>query len=403
MNYEETLEWLFKQLPMYQRDGKSAYKADLNNTHALMEILEHPEQKFKSVHIGGTNGKGSVSHMLASLFQAAGYKTGLYTSPHLKDFRERIRINGHKIPAQNVVEFVEQYKSDFQKIGLSFFEMTVGMAFDYFAKEKVDIAIVEVGMGGRLDSTNVLDPELSIITNISLDHTAFLGETKSKIAWEKAGIIKPNKAILIGEKDPETEEVFKTVAAGNNAPISFANWTDPLPDCDLKGHYQQKNLSTLLSAVKLLEKRNFPLMNHLNALKNVGKNTGLRGRWETIGEMPKVICDTGHNLAGLSFISQQLQSEKYHKLRLVWGMVKDKDIREILNVLPQGIYYLCQPNIPRALDSETMHRAFLEYRPDLEIHLFKGVKSAFEKAMSDSNQDDLVFVGGSTFVVAEVL
>lgn len=404
MNYQETLDWLFKQLPMYQRDGKSAYKADLSNTHALMELLHHPENKFKSIHIGGTNGKGSVSHMLASIFQSAGYKTGLYTSPHLSDFRERIRINGTLIPEKEVIQFVKTYRPHFESLKLSFFEMTVGLAFDFFAKEKVDIAIIEVGMGGRLDSTNVITPELSIITNISLDHTAFLGNTKAKIAAEKAGIIKQNVSILIGEIDKETKNVFRTIAKEKMAQLEFAKWDGQLPECDLKGSYQKLNLTTVVSAVKILDKKGYSLSNHISALKEVGRSTGLRGRWQKLQEQPMVICDTGHNQAGLSLILKQLKEEKYKRLRIVWGMVNDKEVRNILSILPShASYYICEANIPRAMPAEVLYSYFKDKRPELETQLHNSVASAYKKALEDACPEDLIFVGGSTFVVAEIL
>lgn len=404
MIYKETLDWLFKQLPMYQRDGKSAYKADLKNTHILMGLLDHPEKKFKSIHVGGTNGKGSVSHMLAALFQSAGYKTGLYTSPHLKDFRERIRINGEMIPEKEVVEFVGKFKLEFQTIGLSFFEMTVGLAFDYFANQKVDIAIVEVGMGGRLDSTNVILPELSIITNISLDHTAFLGSDKASIAREKAGIIKTQTPIIIGEIDPETEPIFRSIAEEKKAPIEYAHWHQTLPECDLKGIYQEKNIITVLSAAKRLEEQGYKLLDHISALSQVSHKTGLRGRWEQLNDKPKVICDSGHNLAGVSLIVQQLKAEKFRELRIVWGMVNDKDIEDILQILPENArFYLCQANIPRAMHIDVLQAHFKELRPELETEIYPSVEAAYQKAKSDSFEDDLIFIGGSTFVVAEVV
>ncbi len=403
MTYKETLDWLFQQLPMYQRDGKSAYKADLVNTYKLMDLLQHPEGKFKSIHVGGTNGKGSVSHMLAALFQSAGYKTGLYTSPHLKDFRERIRINGEMIPENKVVQFVGKYKSDFQFIGLSFFEMTVGMAFDYFASQKVDIAIVEVGMGGRLDSTNVVLPELSIITNISLDHTAFLGTTKASIAIEKAGIIKEGIPVIIGEHDPETDSVFMSIAKERKAPLEFVGIKEELPESDLKGVYQKKNIKTVLTALKGLKGKGFDLSPHLETLTKVSEITGLRGRWETLGNKPRIICDTGHNFAGVTQIVKQLETEEFRDLRLVWGSVDDKDLQPILEILPRAIYYLCQPSIPRAMKISDLQSNFKKYRPDLEIKIFDEVKSAYKRAQLDAHTEDLIFVGGSTFVVAEIL
>lgn len=404
--YQECLDWLFQQLPMYQRVGQAAYKADLNNTLRLMELLDHPERQFKSVHIAGTNGKGSVSHMLAAIFQMAGYKTGLYTSPHLKDFRERIRINGEVIPESKVVAFVEKHQKDFTDIGLSFFEMTVGMAFQYFTDEKVDIAILETGMGGRLDSTNVVTPELSVITNISLDHTQFLGDTKVKIAVEKAGIIKEGVPVVIGERNPETNEVFERIAKERNSEITFAQEVVPwraVDALDLKGRYQEKNIRTVMAAVKKLAEQGYSLDHHLEeALQNAKKLTGLRGRWEQLGRNPTIICDTGHNEAGVSMILDQLKTESYRQLHIVWGMVGDKDITTILRMLPKhAIYYFCTPDIPRGKDAEELGREAVRF--GLSGKSYSSVDEAFEAAKAHTLADDLIFVGGSTFVVAEVI
>ena len=391
---------------MYQRVGGAAYKADLNNTLRLMEILEHPEHKFKSVHVAGTNGKGSVSHMLAAIFQKAGYKTGLYTSPHLKDFRERIRINGEMIPEEKVTAFVEQHKDHFTSLGLSFFEMTVGMAFQYFADEQVDIAIVEVGMGGRLDSTNVVTPELSVITNISLDHTQFLGNTKALIAGEKGGIIKPNIPVVIGERDKESSPVFEDIAKERNSPISFAEDIIPwraVDALDLNGLYQERNIRTVMAAVKVLLEQGHNLHIHLEeALQNTAKLTGLRGRWEQIGAKPKIICDTGHNEAGVQMVLDQLKRESYRQLHIVWGMVGDKDITTILRMLPKhAIYYFCKPDIPRGKNAEELGREAVRF--GLSGKSYASVSKAFEAAKAHTLSDDLIFVGGSTFVVGEVL
>lgn len=405
-NYQETLDWLFSQLPMYQRVGQSAYKADLNNTHALMELLNHPEKGLKCIHVGGTNGKGSVSHMLAAIFQKAGYKTGLYTSPHLKDFRERIRINGEMIAEQAVIDFTEKYRSQFEKMGLSFFEMTVGMAFDYFRQERTDIAIIEVGMGGRLDSTNVVTPELSIITNISLDHTQFLGDTRSKIAFEKAGIIKPGVPLIIGERHFETDAVFTEVASQRKSEITFAEDKIAPRDIrklDLQGFYQRKNIRTVLSAVEKLGRLGFNLQPTLEeALQNTKKLTGLRGRWEIMGDNPKVICDTGHNEAGVELILDQLQKEDYRQLHIIWGMVGDKDINAILRMLPKSaIYYFCKPNIPRGKDAELLKREAVRF--GLSGKSYATVSAALAEAKKNTFKEDLIFIGGSTFTVAEVL
>ncbi len=405
--YQETLDWLFQQLPMYQRIGKAAYKSDLGNTWALMEILNHPQESFKSVHVAGTNGKGSSSHMLAAIFQEAGYKTGLYTSPHLVDFRERIRINGDMIPEDAVVEFVDQYQAQFSDIGLSFFEMTVGMAFDYFRKEKVDIAIIEVGMGGRLDSTNVIQPELSLITHIGLDHTQFLGDTLPKIAGEKAGIIKSGVPVVISERQEECDAVFRAKAKEMKAPIYFA--IDSISSArlylnlDLKGDYQENNLRGVLCAVDQLETLGWQVKNYVEpALAKVTKLTGLRGRWEITQEKPLTICDTGHNLTGVKAIMDQLKKHSYRQLHIVWGMVNDKAIKDILRIMPQSaFYYFTQASIPRALDAEELKREALKF--GLAGKAYADVESALMAAQANTLSDDLLFIGGSTFVVADYL
>jgi dihydrofolate synthase/folylpolyglutamate synthase len=406
MSYKATLDWLFAQLPMYQRVGKSAYKVDLENTQALMKHLGHPEKGLTCIHVGGTNGKGSVSHMLAAIFQQAGYKTGLYTSPHLKDFRERIRVNGQMIDQEYVVDFVETNRTAFTELGLSFFEMTVGMAFQYFRDQKTDIAIIEVGMGGRLDSTNVVSPELSIITNISLDHTQFLGDTRAKIAFEKAGIIKSGVPVVIGEKHDETTSVFEKQAQEKKAPLYFAEEQTNLPSArhsDLSGPYQEKNQHTVLAAVQLLQKKGYNLIPHLaSALSQVGKLTGLRGRWEILAHQPKIITDTAHNEAGVAYLADQLRREKYRQLHIVWGMVGDKDSSSILRMLPKSaIYYFCKPNIPRGLAVEELKSKALTY--GLSGKSYPSVAAALREAKNHTLSDDLIFVGGSVFVVAEVV
>lgn len=403
MNYQQTLDWLFTQLPMFQRQGASAYKADLSNTLELMKLLSHPERKFKSIHIAGTNGKGSVSHSLAAVFQQAGYKTGLYTSPHLIDFRERIRINGDMIPEDAVQTFVAQHQSSFASMGLSFFEMTVGMAFDYFASEEVDIAIIEVGMGGRLDSTNVVTPELSIITNISLDHTQFLGNTLSAIAEEKAGIIKPNVPVLIGEYTVETRPVFERKASLHESPIYFAEeqqYHTTGIDFSLQGPYQQKNLTTILAAIELLKSMGYAI--NTSALSEVQALTGLRGRWETLQEAPRIICDTGHNEAAVQYICKQLAQESYGQLHMVWGMVSDKDSTSLLALLPKDArYYWCAPQIPRAKTAKALSEEAAQ--AGLTGILCTSVQEAVQKAKAAANVKDLIFIGGSTFVVADAL
>lgn len=390
---------------MYQRVGQSAYKADLTATNNLANYLNNPEKSFKSVHVAGTNGKGSTSHMLASVFQEAGFKTGLYTSPHLKDFRERIKINGKMIPKKNVSEFVEKHKSYFEKNQLSFFEMTVGLAFDYFRKENVDIAIIEVGMGGRLDSTNIITPEVSVITNIGLDHTQFLGDTLEKVAEEKGGIIKKGIPVIIGETLPETKVVFEKIVLERNASITFAETINSFQyTSDLKGIYQKKNIKTVLATLKLLQKKGWNISeeNIAKGLLNTIKNTGLMGRWQILNENPKVICDTGHNKEGLQLVMEQLATEKYKNLHIVLGVVSDKDLDSVLPLFPKrATYYFCKPNIPRGLEASlllTKARGF-----GLMGEEYISVKKSFTAALKSAEKDDLVFVGGSTFVVAEVL
>jgi dihydrofolate synthase/folylpolyglutamate synthase len=390
---------------MYQRVGQSAYKADLAATLNLTQYLKNPEKSFKSVHIAGTNGKGSTSHMLASVFQEAGYKTGLYTSPHLKDFRERIKINGEMISEQYISNFVENHKPFFESNQLSFFEMTVGLAFDYFRSEKVDIAIIEVGMGGRLDSTNIITPEVSVITNIGLDHTQFLGDTLEKVAFEKAGIIKTGVPVIIGETLPETKPVFEKIASEKNAPIVFAETCDASNyTSDLQGFYQKKNIRTVISTLRILQKRGWDLSeeNIQKGLMNTVRNTGLMGRWQLLKNNPKVICDTAHNKEGLQLVMEQLASEDFQKLHIVLGVVSDKDLASVLPLFPKNAaYYFCKPNIPRGLEASlllTKARGF-----GLLGEEYISVSKAYETALKAALPNDLVFVGGSTFVVAEVL
>ena len=428
MTYQETLEWMFNKLPMYQRIGAAAYKADLNNTIQLLDLLDNPHNSFKSVHVAGTNGKGSVSHTLASVFQEAGYKTGLYTSPHLRDFRERIRINGEMIPEENVVQFIDNYKDKFEAMELSFFEMTVGMAFNYFRKEKVDIAIVEVGMGGRLDSTNLITPELSIITNIDFDHTKFLGDTRAKIAYEKAGIIKPGIPVVIGETHPETEQVFIDKAKECGSPIYFA---DQIFDCDkiyfesfteqkfdvwknselymealeipLMGNYQQKNLTTVMCAIDLLRNKfNLSDDDIRDGIGKVIRNTHLMGRWQILCKDPLTIADTGHNVAGITEVVRQLAEMHYGKLHFVLGMVNDKDIDSVLQLLPRGAeYYFCKADIPRGLDANIL--AEKAFDMGLRGQVFESVSHAYRSAVNNARFGDVVFIGGSNFTVAEVV
>jgi dihydrofolate synthase/folylpolyglutamate synthase len=405
MTYQDTLNWMFSQLPMYQRQGKAAFKKDLSNTLKLAAHLNNPERKFKSIHIAGTNGKGSTSHMLASILQEAGYKVGLYTSPHLKDFRERIRINGKEVSKQFVIGFIKRNKAFFDANKLSFFEMTVGMAFDYFAKQKVDIAVVEVGLGGRLDSTNIISPEVSVITNIGLDHTQFLGDTLEAIAFEKGGIIKPETPVVIGETQKETTPVFKKLASANHSKIVFADeQVTKEYKSDLIGSYQTKNIKTVIQAIKELQEKGFKITDKDLKLGflNVTKNTGLLGRWQVLNQNPKVVCDTGHNKEGLTYVMKQLSNEVYRELHIVFGVVNDKDISSIVDLLPkQATYYFCKPDIPRGLDASVLKDAFSNY--NLNGEAYNSVNEAYKMALNKANNDDFIFIGGSTFVVAEII
>lgn len=427
MNYRETLDYLFSRLPMFHRIGAAAYKADLKNTIELCQILGNPQNSFKSVHIAGTNGKGSTSHMLAAILQSAGYKTGLYTSPHLKDFRERIRINGKMIPENDVVRFVEMHKMDFERIQPSFFEWTVGLAFDFFAKEKVDIAIIETGLGGRLDSTNIITPELSVITNISFDHMQLLGDTLEKIAAEKAGIIKPFVPIVIGERQNKTDEVFVEKAKQMETQLTFASdlikaeftrkddsgryfhiyKNEELIYADLQvslvGNYQQKNICTVIESILQLKQKGWQISENdiRSGLSKVQQLTGLQGRWQKLSDSPLTICDVGHNKAGIEFILDQLKEYNYDRLRMVIGVVNDKDINGILELLPKNaIYYYCKADIPRALNATELKEIGSEY--GLKGETYSSVKEALEKATTQSSPNDLIFIGGSTFVVAEI-
>lgn len=428
MTYKETLDYLYSQLPMYSRIGAPAFKKDLTNTIELCEALGNPQQKFHSIHIAGTNGKGSTSHMLAAILQTAGYKTGLYTSPHLKDFRERIRVNGDRISEETVVDFVERNKNEFEKIQPSFFEMTVALAFDHFAKEKVDVAVIETGLGGRLDSTNIITPVLSVITNISFDHTDMLGDTLEKIAIEKAGIIKKNVPVVIGESMPETKKFFIDKAGDRNAPISFADEiysiaTATLADdglhlsvlknkmpflndliLDLTGYYQEKNVCTVLQATDKLNELNFSISEQqiCRALKQVKTLTGLRGRWDILSKHPLIIADVAHNEGGFKEVFEQLRKQKFNHLHFVIGFVKEKNLDKILPLFPKNAtYYLCCPDIPRGLDVNSLKQAADKF--SLANRIFSSSKSAFEEAKKNAQPDDLIYVGGSTFVVAEVI
>lgn len=404
MNYQQTLDYLFKQLPMYQRIGKAAYKTDLDNTHKLCKVLNNPETKFKSIHIAGTNGKGSTSHMVASILQEAGYKVGLYTSPHLKDFRERIKINGSMIGEDEVVSFVKKYQSDFEKLQLSFFEWTVGLAFYYFANEKVDIAVIETGLGGRLDSTNVITPEVSVITNIGMDHTQFLGDTMAKIATEKAGIIKPNIPVVIGENQEEVKDVFLNKVKENNCDVTCAWEISKEYECDLKGEYQHHNIKTAVAIIQTIRNKDWKIseVNIIEGLKKVISNTGIMGRWQILQDSPTVICDTGHNESGIKSIVNQLTDLKYDNLHIVFGAVNDKEIEDILKLLPKNAqYYFCKANIQRALDARELH--LQASRVGLRGDYYDSVLRALDEAKDKATIDDVIFIGGSTFVVAEVV
>jgi dihydrofolate synthase/folylpolyglutamate synthase len=404
MDYKETTEWMFAQLPMYQLQGASAYKKDLTNTLLLTEHLGHPEKKIKAIHIAGTNGKGSVSNILASILQEAGYKTGLYTSPHLKDFRERIKINGIDISEDFVCRFIAQNKSFFEANQLSFFEMTVGLAFDYFVQENVDIAIIETGLGGRLDSTNVITPLVSVITNIGMDHTQFLGNTLTAIAGEKAGIIKPGIPAVIGEYNEETKPVFVNKAAEGHSPLYFAP-DETLRDyeSDLKGDYQTANKKTVLQTLKVIAGV-LPVSEKSikNGLLHVVKNTGFLGRWTQIHSHPTVICDTAHNTHGLKIVMNQVQNQKFDVLRIVFGMVNDKDLPEILPLLPKNaVYYFCAPNNSRKLDENILQQEAATFGRNGNV--YNSVSEAYKTALADADENDFIYVGGSTFVVAEIL
>lgn len=431
-NYRETLEYLYARLPMFTRIGPAALKADLTNTIELCSRIGNPQHKVKTIHIAGTNGKGSTSHMLAAILQSAGYKTGLYTSPHLKDFRERIRLNGEMIPEQQVIDFTNNQRSNIEEIDPSFFEVTVALAFDYFARQHVDIAVIEVGLGGRLDSTNIITPLVSVITNIGFDHVAILGDTLDKIAFEKAGIIKHGVPVVVGEKHPETVKTFINKAKAEKAHLTFASdqWDITKPDdsqnkehmklvvrksgeinttyeifeLDLTGSYQMKNLGTVLSSVAELRKAGFDISDlHIkSALKNVISLTGLQGRWQILQQKPIVVCDTGHNEDGIREVLKNFKEQKYNQLHMVLGMVKDKEIEKILKLLPvNAAYYFCSPDIPRAKPTNELQEEAAKF--NLNGASYNSVPAALNAAKAAASIHDLIFVGGSTFVVAEII
>ena len=421
--YKALLDKIFQAYPMYHKIGSAAYKEGLENIEALMDILDHPERKFKAVHIAGTNGKGSVAHLLASYFQERGCKTGLFTSPHLVDFRERVRLNGQMISEEAVLAFFDKFKTQFDQLEPSFFEMTTALAFYYFAEQKVDVAVIEVGLGGRLDATNVLSPLLSVITNISLEHTQMLGDSIAKIAAEKAGIIKYKTPVVIGEFNPESFPVFEDLANQKDAPLflaednySFSGTFDDLNVTDvlgntlyehlqmpLQGEYQLKNLKTFLQAVEVIEEL-WPAEKDIvpQAIQNMVSNTGFRGRWQILRREPLTICDVGHNTGGLALTMKQLSQYPRRQLRMVFGMVKDKDIDHAVSLLPKdALYYVCQAQIERALPAETLAERMQQQ--GLECRVCGTVTNAFKQANADAAPDDLVFVGGSCFVVGELL
>ncbi len=403
--FNECITFLYAQLPMFQNQGKKAYKPGLDRVIQLCETLNNPHKKIKTIHLAGTNGKGSCSHMLASILQEQGLKVGLYTSPHLVHFNERIKINGQAISEAKILEFVNKIRPSIEQIKPSFFEITAAMAFYYFEQEKVDVAIIETGLGGRLDSTNIITPILSIITNISYDHTDILGNTLTKIAIEKAGIIKPGIPVCIGEYTSETKPVFIKKAAERNAEITFCKPNIHHKfECDLKGSYQQKNINTVTTAVKILTEKSFKISSDTikKGLSNVIKNTGLQGRWQILQNKPKVICDTAHNESGVNFTMNQLLTTPHENLHIVWGMVSDKDSSKILQLLPKNaIYYFCKPNVPRGKNAESLYTEAKNY--SLQGNKHSSVKHAIEQALLNSKPKDVIYIGGSTFIVADAL
>ena len=404
MNYQETLSWMFNRLPMFQTQGKNALNNKLDNILTFTSALGNPQTKFKSLHIAGTNGKGSSSSMLASILQEAGYKVGLYTSPHLKDFRERIKIDGKEIPEDYVVNFISENKSFLEEHSLSFFEMTVGMAFSYFAEEKVDIAVIEVGLGGRFDSTNIIIPEVSLITNISKDHTDILGDTLPKIAFEKAGIIKQNVPVVISEYQEETAPVFTARAKEMKAPIIFANHIETSLITDLQGAYQEKNIKGVIAVIELLIHQGWDITseNIAQGLLHVVRNTNLKGRWQTLSSYPTIVCDTGHNVGGLTYVMKQLKKQTYTHLHIVVGFVKEKDVNSVLELFPkEATYYFCSPAIARGLNVNTLKE--IATAKGLQGEAYSSVAEALNVAKAQALPTDFIFVGGSTFVVAEVV
>jgi len=429
MDYQESVDYLYSQLPMYQRIGKAAYKGSLENTIKLDNYFKSPHNKYKTIHVGGTNGKGSVCHMLASVLSSAGYNTGLHTSPHLIDFRERIKINGELIPRAYVAKFVEKHMSFFRDIEPSFFEISVFLALDYFAASKVDVAVIEVGLGGRLDSTNIINPVLSVITNIGHDHMEFLGDTLDKIAYEKAGIIKQSVPVIIGESDDQTDDVFIKAARRKSSALYFADkiysagyglYTAgdmqvfnvakeghihyPDLEIDLLGAYQNKNLMTVLAAIDLLKEKGFEIAGTdiYNGLRKVITNTGLYGRWQVVDYNPRIICDTAHNYEGLKPVISQIENTPCRNLHMIIGFVKEKNIDDFLDIFPRdAVYYFTRPDIPRGLDENIVRDKASTY--NLKGEAYKSVGEAFHAARSSAGSDDMIFIGGSTYVVADFL
>lgn len=426
MTWKQALEYLYAQLPMYHRIGAAAYKNNLDNSLALDELLRHPHKNYPSIHIAGTNGKGSVSNMLSAIYQSAGYKTGLFTSPHLKDFRERIRINGKMISRYYVIRFIENHRKEFEKIQPSFFEWTTALAFDYFLIKKVDIAIIETGLGGRLDSTNIITPVLSVITNIGWDHANLLGDSLQKIAAEKAGIIKTGIPSIIGERQSEVQEIFenKATAARSKLVVASDNFRAELQssdseimkanifhngkvflkelEMDLTGHYQLKNVCTVLQAVNVLNAQ-FPVSEKQirKGLKKVKKLTGFNGRWNVLSGKPLIIADTGHNREGIAEVMKQIESIRFNRLHIVLGMVADKDVDSVLRLLPVNAhYYFCKPSVPRGLDARQLKEIASNHK--LKGDAFASVNAAVKAAKANAGKRDLIFIGGSTFVVAEI-
>ena len=402
MSYQEILQWMFSKLPMYQRKGAAAYRPGLDAMLALDSYLGLPHKSFKCIHVAGTNGKGSTSHMLASVLQQAGYKVGLYTSPHLLDFRERIKVNGSMIPEQKVVDFISIHKSYFEAQRLSFFELTVGMAFSYFKQERVDYAIIEVGLGGRLDATNIITPILSVITNIGLDHTQFLGTTRPKIAREKAGIIKNGVPVVVGEKDAETEYIFDEIAIEKKSPLVYAERISSEYLTDLKGSYQQLNVQTVIAALGFLSIKNITPDIIQKGLLNVVLNTQLSGRWQILNTSPKIIADVGHNKEGLFFLSKQLQEESFKKLHIIMGFVKGRKIPSLLSLFPEDAsYYLSCPNLERGLPVKELKNSLISEKRSIQY--YNSLSLAYEATLKHAGGKDLIFICGSTFVVAEIL